>query len=575
MDKRLVNVTRVWQIGWVLSLLACAAISKGEAPVRLVTGNDYRPYSDVQLEGGGLVTVLVRQAFASAGLATSPVEFQPWSRGVLETKETHFDATFPYAETPERQQEFVFSDAILDVEEAFFAREDFPGNILIPASLGQKRICRPTGYNTELLKELATQATFVIETPQTLAQCLSMLKLGRVDLVFINRLVGSYTIHSMPELLGFEYKVLSMPDRLSKVGLHLMVAKNNPRAQTILEAFNRGLATLRSNGRLEQIVSEYMHPGPEAGSPEVFIVHSYWPELSWVVHQSEGIRQTLGEGYHYREFYLDTRRLTEAQYLPRVQEVTRQIQEIQPQVVFITDDNALRLVGPALEKGWVIFGGVNGSIREDFPWAPARSNVAGVLERPLLARSLIQIQSALGLKHVRTLVLAGTDETTERMLREEFGVERTMALPDGSTLKIEQSARFGDWQHRVAESEVDWDLVLVMGNQALEDEAGQRVHELDVARWLNTHSTKPVFTIHEQQIGKGLFVGGMVVSGRLMGRDMAELAKRIVADGKVPSVMEGRFQIQSEGLMLFSQSELSRWGLSLEEHARRSAFLLE
>ena len=57
-----------------------------------------------------------------------------------------------------------------------------------------------------------------------------------------------------------------------------------------------------------------MHLGLEAGSPEVFINHSYQPELSWV-HQSEGIRQTR-EGYHHREFYLDTRRLTQRSILP-------------------------------------------------------------------------------------------------------------------------------------------------------------------------------------------------------------------------------------------------------------------
>lgn len=318
-----------------------------------------------------------------------------------------------------------------------------------------------------------------------------------------------------------------------------------------------------------------MHPSGAEDNPVAFIVHSYWSELSWVIHQSEGIRQTLGEGFRYREFYLNTRQLPEAAYQPRVEEVIRQIQATHPQVVFITDDNALRLVGPFIDKSWVVFGGVNGSIREDFPWAAARNDVAGVLERPLVARSVVQIQSALGLSHSRVLVLAGTDETTTRMIHEEFGDQRVRTLPDGSSLRIEQSSSFSEWQNWIEKKEKEWDFVLVMGNMALVDSKGQRVAELDVARWIHDHSDQPVFTIHEQQIGKGLFDGGMVVSGRLMGRDMADLARQVLKEGKVPSVFDGRFRVQSEGLMLFSQSGLRQRGLSLTERAQRSAFLVD
>ena len=54
-------------------------ISKGEA-LRPTGGRVIPPtLLDVQLEGG-LVTVLVRQALLAV-LATSPVEFLPWSLG--------------------------------------------------------------------------------------------------------------------------------------------------------------------------------------------------------------------------------------------------------------------------------------------------------------------------------------------------------------------------------------------------------------------------------------------------------------------------------------------------------------
>ncbi|MBK8970429.1 MAG: hypothetical protein IPM37_03240 [Hahellaceae bacterium] len=70
---------------------------------------------------------------------------------------------------------------------------------------------------------------------------------------------------------------------------------------------------------------------------------------------------------------------------------------------------------------------------------------------------------------------------------------------DGSSLRIEQSSSFSEWQNWIEKKEKEWDFVLVMGNMARRFE-GQRVAELDVARWIHDHSDQPVFTIHERRL---------------------------------------------------------------------------
>lgn len=545
------------------------------APIRLITGPDYPPYSGSELPEGGLMTALVTRAFAKVGVTHQPVVFKPWARGLAETAAIDFDATFPYTRNPEREAQFLYSAPVLEVEEAFFARQDFPARILTPPALQDRRVCRPVGYSLMTLQALQSSVPFEIESPESMSQCFSMLGRGRVDLVFTSEWVGRYTLRNQPEP---RYKVLDMPDRIGKVGLHLVVSRNHPEAAALRDAFDRGLEQLRQTGEFEQTVAEYLGDGRVAHDrkPVVLIVHSYGPDLTWVQHQSTGLRRTLGEAYRYHEVYLETRRLPESEYRQRVEAALVAVQREQPLLTFITDDNALRLLGPALgASGWVVFGGINGAIRTDFPWAIERPNVAGVLERPLIARSITQIQQALGRQSSRVLVLAGEDETTRGMLQQEFGEQRQIQLPESIALTIAQSGHLADWRQILREKADEFDFLLVMGNQALKDEAGRQQHELEVARLVSTIAPRPVFTIHEQQIGEGLFAGGMVVSGLLMGEDMATLAQQILRENRVPSMMEGRFIEQSEGLMIFSRAELARWGLALEGRAQRSAFLVD
>lgn len=75
---------------------ACAA-----EQFALVTGEDYPPFADPRLPGGGLATILVRQVVAALG-ATARVDFLPWRRGYEDTLRGRYDGTFPYVRTPER-----------------------------------------------------------------------------------------------------------------------------------------------------------------------------------------------------------------------------------------------------------------------------------------------------------------------------------------------------------------------------------------------------------------------------------------------------------------------------------------
>ncbi len=63
--------------------------------VRLVTGDDYRPFTDQALPQGGMITEIVDHVFQKMGYQAE-IEFHSWSRGYTLSEEGAFLGTFPY-----------------------------------------------------------------------------------------------------------------------------------------------------------------------------------------------------------------------------------------------------------------------------------------------------------------------------------------------------------------------------------------------------------------------------------------------------------------------------------------------
>jgi|GEM_PF-1490509 len=233
--------------------------------LKLVTGNDYLPYSDEKLPGGGLATTIVLEVLKHANIDHHAPEFKPWARGLMETELRVYDATFPYARTSDREQVLLYSEPFLSVTDTFFVYGDFPDTILTPAHFQNKVICRPQGYSQATLQALRQDVSFDIESPRTAAQCVSMLRRGHVDFFFINELAGRHLIDAQKERYGSEFQSVPMPDRIGKIELHMVMSRNNPLAEAVIEQFNASLREMKANGEIGKIVDQHLQnhlPGP-------------------------------------------------------------------------------------------------------------------------------------------------------------------------------------------------------------------------------------------------------------------------------------------------------------------------
>lgn len=240
---------------WMACLASIMLVSSVQADnaVRLVTGNNYSPFSDEGLPEGGMITEVVQRVFAEMGQDTE-LTFAPWSRGYRAMLQGEFDATFPYVESSERREDVYFSEPLYTVEGRVFVRADSSLTSLDQAD--GRRMCVPLGYAVSAnVQAQLGDVVYLEERPPTMTHCFQMLDRDRVDMIAVNLLQGQRIARkdlSPPVAVRMLDEVLTQSDQ------HLVVARDHPEAQAFLDAFDQALLRLRENGVIESIENRHL-----------------------------------------------------------------------------------------------------------------------------------------------------------------------------------------------------------------------------------------------------------------------------------------------------------------------------
>ncbi|WP_284164570.1 transporter substrate-binding domain-containing protein [Frigidibacter sp. SD6-1] len=237
-------------------------------PLALVTGNDYAPFTDETLPGGGMFTQLVEMAMfrADPGRAYTLTFVNDWQAHLDALLPSHaYDLTFPWSrpncEAPEtlsagdlgRCQNFEFSQPFYEVVDGFFSRAD--SEIAAATTYAEymgKRICRPEGYSTGVLDGAGlTMDVVQVVRPVKVADCFGMLMKGEVDLVALDTTVAADEIAE----LGLTDQVSENPQLSSVKTLHVIAHKSNPEAVAALGLLNQGILEMYESGEWYDVVS--------------------------------------------------------------------------------------------------------------------------------------------------------------------------------------------------------------------------------------------------------------------------------------------------------------------------------
>ncbi|CCN70167.1 ABC transporter substrate-binding protein [Vibrio nigripulchritudo] len=296
---------------------------------------------------------------------------------------------------------------------------------------------------------------------------------------------------------------------------------------------------------------------------ELVFIHSYHFEYPWVKEYREGFESEIG-AMTIHDFQMDTKRKPAEQFPAIADKAWEFIQQHDPDVVVVSDDNALKYLGPRLidNKIPTFFLGINANPRNYISITPT---ISGVLERPLMKRSVYMISKVLPeVKNIR--VLMDDAATSHAILETSFSNKLNQDI-NGITVHTSLVPNYESWESNVLESKNQgYEAIIIANYAALKDESGKHYSLDEVSAWTSENSPLPIFAFWSYSVGPGKAIGGLSISALEQGIEVAKLINQFNEKGNMPTITTPK-----KGAFIFSQTELERWQLQVPSDIEKNA----
>ncbi|WLD58788.1 transporter substrate-binding domain-containing protein [Salinispirillum sp. LH 10-3-1] len=237
----------------VFLVLATFCSAAQAEPLRLATGNQYPPFADENLPGGGLATRLVEAAFAAVDTELT-IEFMPWQRGYRDTLGGEIQGTFPYIPAADRVRDMLYSDPLIRVRTLVISRADNPLVYQIARDLLGRELCWPLGWALpSVVETLVRSGEISYSQPREYNACPRMLATTRVDFMLSN----NFQWHALVESEGLNRADFYVAEQAIQESTLHFIAPRTPEGERVVRLFNAGLKTIRENGEYDAIMAVY------------------------------------------------------------------------------------------------------------------------------------------------------------------------------------------------------------------------------------------------------------------------------------------------------------------------------
>jgi ABC-type uncharacterized transport system substrate-binding protein len=293
-----------------------------------------------------------------------------------------------------------------------------------------------------------------------------------------------------------------------------------------------------------------------ADKKRIAVVHSYFTDFDWTNEIDLAIKSVFkGEtppdtkiaakkmNVEFLTEFLNSKNFNKpSEIQEKSAEILKHIREFKPDIVLVSDDNALEYIGRPLAKDLpVVFCGINSD--------PVKSGVAssagvlknkatGILERYAF-KSIIQLAHRL-VPGRRSLYILRDDSETGRAIEAELQGKRKSENLDqairsaGFQLKETfASNSWKEWQTFIKTIDPKNSVVFFLAFYTLKDERGRTLAIREVADWIAANSIVPNFGTATWHVANG-FLATVGVSGRRQGTVAAQIAQKILL-GEDPS----------------------------------------
>ncbi len=303
-----------------------------------------------------------------------------------------------------------------------------------------------------------------------------------------------------------------------------------------------------------------------AAPSKVLVIHSYHPVFTWVGQCNRGITGAFNDDAVLTFTYLDTKRIPPSDFTARAKEAMDLFNTLEPDLVMIGDDNALRLMGPGISQTGipVVFFGINNNPRQYFESIPA--NVGGVLESVLLFPWIRHLKSIF--PEARNALVLMDDSATSASIIEVTFKDRKEARVEGLRVGYRIASTWSEWQRAVLESR-QYDFITMPAYHAVKDGSGRHIALEHVVQWTSANSPIPVFAYQDYAVGDNGVVGAYVIHGEGHGRLAARIAKEILEGRNVGSIP---IRMDRNGVFFFNKKQMERFKITLPGKIEEQAY---
>ncbi|MBF0377763.1 MAG: sugar ABC transporter [Desulfamplus sp.] len=307
----------------------------------------------------------------------------------------------------------------------------------------------------------------------------------------------------------------------------------------------------------------------------ILVIESYHAEYAWDASYKSGLEEVLGKTYKLEYFEMDTKRVPKDQHPQRADLAWEKYQQLKPTLVILGDDAALKFLGKkfAETKTPVVYLGINNNPRnyfKDINELP--KNITGVLERPLLLRSIANLKEIVpNMKKI--VVLFDNDTTAEVVKQEVFKNKNSLLGVMGIDVELKMIGDYKTWQESVLALKGKYDACVVGLYQALKDADNKPVNAEEVIKWTSDNMPVPNFAFWDFAVGKEKTIGGFIIYGKDMGKQAADIVIQILEKGESIEKIHPIFS--DKGQFLFSKSQLKKWNINLPSQIEQKTKYVE
>ena len=230
----------MWQASAEAASSATAVVAP--PPLTLVVDN-YPPYIDELASDSGVLSQLVQQAFAQAGVNTT-LSFQPWQKVPLAAAQANY-ASFLWFKTAELEKNWLFSEPIVELRQMFITTDSFSGDLRRFDEFRPYRIGVTKGYFYGPEFAAVRQDFRLTEAVSDYASLQNLLA-GRVDMVLMDPIVAQLMWQQLPTKT-VKLQFLPKP-LLTAQPAYLVCSRNFLPCHTVIQSFNQGLLQLQQTG---------------------------------------------------------------------------------------------------------------------------------------------------------------------------------------------------------------------------------------------------------------------------------------------------------------------------------------